>query len=224
MIQRHGPNERGRDFIVGDIHGQLALLHDRLNAVGFDRRRDRLFSVGDLIDRGADSLGCLSLALEPWFYAVRGNHEMLAYDALLGEERGSLKARDAWMINGGTWALEAGLGEAQTMLQQALPCMPYAREVLVAGKRLGIVHAEPPSDWNDVATPSQDLLWGRMRIRRGDGTPVSGIDAVVVGHTIVERPMWLGNVHYIDTGAFTTGRLTLIEARTLLSGIESSRL
>ncbi|WP_277810632.1 metallophosphoesterase [Chromohalobacter canadensis] len=221
MIQRHGPNEHGRDFIVGDIHGQLALLNDRLSAVDFDRQRDRLFSVGDLIDRGADSLQCLSLALEPWFYAVRGNHEMLAHDALLGEERGSLKTRDAWMINGGTWALEAGLAEAQMMLQQALPCMPYAREIAVAGKRLGIVHAEPPADWRDVVTPSQDLLWGRTRIRRGNETPVSGIDAVVVGHTIVERPLWLGNVHYIDTGAFTTGRLTLIEARSLMSSVES---
>ncbi|MCK0744960.1 metallophosphoesterase [Chromohalobacter nigrandesensis] len=224
MIQRHDPNEHGRDFIVGDIHGQLALLHDKLSGVGFDRQRDRLFSVGDLIDRGAESLQCLSLALEPWFYAVRGNHEMLAHDALLGEERGSLKTRDAWMINGGTWALEAGLAEVQMLLQHVLPCMPYAREISVAGKRLGIVHAEPPADWRNVATPSQELLWGRTRIRRGDETPVRGIDAVVVGHTIVERPICLGNVHYIDTGAFTTGRLTLIEARTLLSGIESSPL
>ncbi|TDU22737.1 serine/threonine protein phosphatase 1 [Chromohalobacter marismortui] len=220
-MQRHGPNEHGRDFIVGDIHGQLALLYGQLEAVGFDYQRDRLFSVGDLIDRGADSLQCLSLALEPWFFAVRGNHEMLAHDALLGEERGSLKTRDAWMINGGTWALEAGLDEAQTMLQQALPSMPYAREISVAGKRLGIVHAEPPKDWNDLATTSQDLLWGRTRIRRGDETPVRGIDAVVVGHTIVERPIWLGNVYYLDTGAFTTGRLTLIEACTLMSGVGS---
>ena len=85
MIQRHDANHQGRDFFVGDVHGQLALLQAELEAVGFDRKRDRLFSVGDLIDRGSESLACLSLALEPWCHAVCGNHEMLAFEALLGD-------------------------------------------------------------------------------------------------------------------------------------------
>jgi serine/threonine protein phosphatase 1 len=48
--------------------------------VNFDQFRDRLFSVGDLIDRGPDSLRCLELIAEPWFYTVQGNHEI----AMLG--------------------------------------------------------------------------------------------------------------------------------------------
>ena len=216
MIQRHDANHQGRDFFVGDVHGQLALLQTELEAVGFDRKRDRLFSVGDLIDRGSESLACLSLALEPWCHAVCGNHEMLAFEALLGDNRDSPQTHDAWMINGGTWAMTAAHGEVRAMLKRALPHLPYAREVTVEGRRVGIVHAEPPADWRDVMPPSQALLWGRTRIMQGDETLVKGIDAVVVGHTIVQRPMRLGNVHYIDTGAFNTGKLTLIEARDLL--------
>jgi serine/threonine protein phosphatase 1 len=34
---------------------------------------------------------------------------------------------------------------------------------------------------------------------------------VVCGHTPVKTPVRLGNVHYIDTGAYFTGNLTLIE-------------
>lgn len=68
-------------YIVGDLHGCRDLLEIELDRVGFDQSRDRLFSVGDLADRGPDSLGCLRLLLEPWFFAVRGNHEdmMLGY-------------------------------------------------------------------------------------------------------------------------------------------------
>src|SRR3546814_1255791 len=52
-------NDIGRDFIVGDLHGCLDLLQAELTRIEFDRSKDRLFSVGDLVDRGPDSMGCL---------------------------------------------------------------------------------------------------------------------------------------------------------------------
>ncbi|GAB2798995.1 metallophosphoesterase [Halomonas shantousis] len=214
MIVKHGPNTVGRDFFVGDIHGQLQLLKDAMQRVSFDKSKDRLFSVGDLIDRGADSFDCLSLAFEPWFYGVRGNHEMLAYEALTGEG-----STELWLINGGTWSLNLNTAEVKQILGEALRYLPYAREIEVAGKRIGMVHAEPPGDWALLELAGnaykQELVWGRSRIKSMDVTPVAGIDAVIVGHTIVEEPAWLGNVYYIDTGAFHTGRLTLIDAREL---------
>ncbi len=219
MIERHEANTRGRDFFVGDIHGQLDLLNSEMSRVGFDKAVDLLFSVGDLIDRGADSFECLSLPFEPWFHGVRGNHEMLAYEAL---NQGAGQAWDLWQMNGGSWVYLHGAHEVRSILNAALGHLPYAREVEVAGKRIGIVHAEPPRDWSlleleDHPAGRQALVWGRTRIRQLDMTPVAGIDAVVVGHTILEQPETLGNVHYIDTGAFTTGRLTLIDAREVLA-------
>ena len=214
MIVTHHANTEGRDFFVGDIHGQLRLLDEAMRRVGFDRASDRLFSVGDLIDRGADSFDCLSLPFEPWFHGVRGNHEMLAHDALFGDGSGA----DLWMINGGTWALGENMREVRMILGEALRYLPYAREVEVNGKRIGMVHAEPPGDWPDIETTDpQRLIWGRKRITSKDKTLVKGIDAVVVGHTIVQEPACLGNVHYIDTGAFHTGNLTLIDAREVFA-------
>lgn len=45
-------NRRGRDFIVGDLHGQKALLERALPLVNFDPAADRLIALSDLIDRG----------------------------------------------------------------------------------------------------------------------------------------------------------------------------
>src|SRR3546814_19725952 len=92
-LHRHLPaNTAGRDFIVGDLHGCLDLLQVELARIAFDPTRDRLFSVGDLTDRGPDSMGCLRLLREPWFYAVPGNHEDLlldyAYPCRTEERRG----------------------------------------------------------------------------------------------------------------------------------------
>src|SRR3546814_14755908 len=91
-VHRHlAANKVGSDFIVGDLHGCLDLLQVELDRVGFDRAKDRLFSVGDLIDRGPDSMGCLRLLREPWFFAARGNHEDMlldyAYEVVRSEER-----------------------------------------------------------------------------------------------------------------------------------------
>lgn len=83
-LREHTTNPSGRDFVVGDLHGMRAALDRALERVNFDTAHDRLFGTGDLVDRGPDSLGCLALLSEPWFYGVLGNHErmLLAY---LGE-------------------------------------------------------------------------------------------------------------------------------------------
>jgi len=76
-VIHHHTNIRGRDFIVGDLHGCRAMMDRLLDHVAFDTDRDRLFSVGDLVDRGPDSEGCLDLLHEPWFFPVMGNHDAM---------------------------------------------------------------------------------------------------------------------------------------------------
>ena len=70
-----GANGSGRDFVCADIHGNPGVLLDALGSVGFDRERDRVFQLGDLVDRGPDSVGALALLSEPWFFGLKGNHE-----------------------------------------------------------------------------------------------------------------------------------------------------
>lgn len=52
---KYRANILGRDFVVGDIHGEFSKLSKLLSLVGFDEHSDRLFSVGDLVDRGPES-------------------------------------------------------------------------------------------------------------------------------------------------------------------------
>ena len=82
-LHKFKKNQAGNDYVVGDIHGMYILLIESLNEIGFNFTSDRLFTVGDLIDRGPDSVKCLELCYEPWFYSVRGNHEQMAFDAVI---------------------------------------------------------------------------------------------------------------------------------------------
>jgi serine/threonine protein phosphatase 1 len=97
-IKKFEANTVGRDFVVGDIHGCYDLLMNELQYVVFNRAVDRLFSVGDLVDRGPDSFKCLSLPFEHWFHAVRGNHEIMMLEALNNEPL----MLYLWLQNGGS--------------------------------------------------------------------------------------------------------------------------
>ena len=74
-------------FAVGDIHGNLSALRDVLDQIrGEVRRRDTVVFLGDYIDRGPDSKGCIDAILKfrdesvATVVGLLGNHE----DWLLG--------------------------------------------------------------------------------------------------------------------------------------------
>lgn len=65
LVRRFDRKPLGRDLIVGDAHGCFTKLQASLDAVGFNLERDRLFSVGDLVDRGPESAHTLRPAEPP---------------------------------------------------------------------------------------------------------------------------------------------------------------
>lgn len=62
-------------LVVGDVHGCLTELDELLAVTSFRPGQDTLVLLGDLVDRGPDSLGVLSRAQELQAHCVLGNHE-----------------------------------------------------------------------------------------------------------------------------------------------------
>jgi len=97
-IQYYDYNEKGCDYICSDIHGHFYLLDEKLAEVNFNKSVDRLFCLGDLIDRSDDSHLALDYLKEPWFYSIVGNHEIMLIDVC---ESGNTDIKQQWYFWGG---------------------------------------------------------------------------------------------------------------------------
>jgi len=82
-------------FAIGDVHGCYRELRKLLEIIPLDRERDRLWLVGDLVNRGPDSLKVLRWArrtsreMGGRFQVVLGNHDL----RLLAMDRGWVRPR-----------------------------------------------------------------------------------------------------------------------------------
>ena len=174
-LWRFARNGQGRDFVVGDLHGEINALREAMADIGFDSERDRLFSVGDLVDRGPASFELLELAAEDWFFPVMGNHDQLtaslvreaarAFSAGLSSASGQpppvrIAEESRLMAENldAEWLLERlddlhrEADPLRTLRILASPeTWPLAIEVQTDHGPVGILHGNPPDpDWSVV--------------------------------------------------------------------------
>ena len=221
-----------RLYAIGDVHGcsdRLAEVHARIgNDLASRPVADwRVIHLGDYVDRGPDSAGVLRMLLD---YGADGRAEFLLgnHDAFLigflADPAGPVL--DVWIENGGaetfeSFGIDSGLArqarkpaERQRLreaLESALPSglarflsgvVPMVRHgdyaFVHAGVRPGVAMDQQSRD---------DLLWIRepfLSSTRWHGR------RVVHGHTVTLQPDVRDNRIGIDTGAYASGRLTVL--------------
>lgn len=232
-VVRYPLNAAGKDYVVGDIHGAYDVMWAAMLAAKFDPKVDRLFVVGDMVDRGPQSIRALKFLRLPYVHAALGNHEKVfieIYDSCDGAppDPDIVRAVGNAMNLGNQWWLDADPAQRDALVAEFRE-LPIAIEVETARGLVGIVHADVPAEltWPEFVAKLragdqkviEKATHSRKRIRQQDDSGVAGIDRVFVGHT----PQWtglkrFGNVYAVDTGAIygvegdadAAGHLTLV--------------
>lgn len=139
-------------YAIGDLHGNLDALQRLLDQLQFRAQHDELWFVGDVVNRGADSLGCLRFIRNLGNAAVTilGNHDLaLLVHAQHPEATSQVNASLAPV-------LEASDGA------QLLDWLRH-RPLLHSDKTLGwtMVHAGLPAEWSISAAHAHAEELGR---------------------------------------------------------------
>jgi bis(5'-nucleosyl)-tetraphosphatase (symmetrical) len=142
-------------YVVGDIQGCYDPLRRLLDKLNFDPTRDRLWCVGDMVNRGPQSLETLRFlkSLDSAFTGVLGNHDLhflaLASGAFTSSKKNTLHA-----------LLNAPDCEELCDWVRQLP-LAYREETLALGarKKVLIVHAGIAPGWNfrDALTVAREV-------------------------------------------------------------------
>lgn len=171
-----------RRFAIGDIHGCRKTFEKLLTQINL-QRGDIVFLLGDLIDRGPDSVGVLDVVLSLQsegfdLRPLRGNHEQLLLDALSDDE-----ALRVWKGNGGYATLQefgvahpSELPERYLRLFSALPLIVQTPGYVLVHAGLDFGMADPLSE-----TSQSDLLW--TRDYKVDQSKIAGL-TLVTGHNV----------------------------------------
>lgn len=236
----HSAPENTRIYAIGDIHGRADLLKRMHDLIVFDAQeaeveRKVLVYLGDYVDRGDASRDVVDFILDqylPGFDTIHltGNHEemMLAFleDPTLGP---------SWVANGGdatlvSYGVTAPKMRSADAEQFGEMCQALRGNVpldhLDFLKTLDLWHVE--GDYMFVHAgirpgrdPEQqyrsDLVWIRDEFLSSEADHGK---CIVHGHTITSKVDFRHNRIGIDTGAFSTGRLTCL----VLEGLDQRLL
>jgi serine/threonine protein phosphatase 1 len=218
MIKHFERNIVGSDFVAGDLHGFFHLLEEAMFEVNFNPAVDRLFTPGDLINKGPFSEQVVHYLNESWFHASLGNHEECVLLNYTGQYSDAELAKSS-----GLWYVNLPRSRKE-IIAEALQQLPLGMEVETNFGLVGLVHAEVMrDDWHyfkqcameikskrDFARVAAAALWDKERIRTHRQNLVRGVAHVYVGHAPQTEIKTLGNVSYIDAGLYKGGKLELI--------------
>ncbi len=203
------PTQPGRLLALGDIHGcsrALAVLLERLQLGS----ADTLVSLGDIVDRGPDTKGCVDLLLQIrqvcQLIVVQGNHEEMMLAALK-----NASAMDRWMAFGGREVIES-YGGIENIPEEHLELIRNTRDFYET-ERVIFVHANLQPG---VPLFEQSVRWLRWEHLSGHERQRTCGRKIVCGHTARKdgTPVAYDNWICIDTFAYGGGWLTCLDVNS----------
>lgn len=209
-----------RTVVVGDIHGCLDELRALLERVAFRPGDDVLVCVGDIVNKGPDSVGVVRLVRSLGALAVLGNHDDLVLRCVRARRRGE----DGDFPEGVRRIAKRLSNDDVDWLASRPLWLPIVEHHVV------VVHAGLVPNVPLSSQPREALL--TIRSVKSDGSPSKriedgrawaslwpGPEHVLFGHDAVRGLQRWPYATGLDTGCVYGGKLTamLLPQRKLVS-------
>lgn len=194
------------NWVIGDVHGCFEPLMRLLQKIHFDRTVDKLYFLGDLIDRGPNMQEVLDFVWkgqeEGWAETIIGNHEDMWIQAVDGA---GMYIHSFEQHSSSYPHTEAQLGRSgiEKMVEWArtLPVAIVMEDVI-------LVHGGMESFKPFTHHTRDQLLWTRSH----EEIPGEFRDwkTIIHGHTPIQKPLIRRDRCNIDTSCVFGGALTAL--------------
>jgi serine/threonine protein phosphatase 1 len=168
-----------RRLFIGDIHGHYDGLKQLWDLIA-PTPEDRVYCVGDLIDRGPKSADVVDFVRRHAAGCVRGNHEQLILDAFV-DGKVNLPTLHGWIYSGGQATLASYEGCPET-LEDDLNWLRQLPLYIDLGD-LWLVHAGVNPALPLGEQSSYEMCWIRETFH-SSLTPFFSDKLIITGHTI----------------------------------------
>ena len=149
-------------YCIGDVQGCRSALHRLLDEVAFSPSRDTVYLLGDLVNRGPDSLGVLRdvVGWEDAARCILGNHDLHLLATACGARKPGRRDTLAQVL----------AAQDAPLLLEWLAAQPLARAIHQPGQTLLLVHAGVLPSWTAqqtlaLAAEVQSVLGGKERTK-----------------------------------------------------------
>ncbi|MBD2414115.1 serine/threonine protein phosphatase [Nostoc calcicola FACHB-389] len=193
-----------RRIVIGDVHGHYEGLMTLLEAIA-PTSDDRVYFLGDLIDRGPHSSQVVNFVKRNNYPCLLGNHEQMLL-SILNDERTSSPRMQAWLYSGGQATVasyhEAPIPDDHLDWFKALPTYIDLGDIWLT--HAGVDPSKPV-----IEQTADQLCWIREEFH-SISKPYFPDKQIIIGHTITftlpgvspgqlaQGQGWLD----IDTGAY----------------------
>ena len=211
---------------MSDIHGQFRAMKRILEYVNFSDN-DTLYVLGDMIDRGKDSLKVLLYCMHRKnIKVIKGNHELMMQEALENGVHQNPDDVKIWYQNGGL-VTDSGIKtrEDAEKYYNYIKSLPSYFDIEVAGRKYLLVHAaisapdiSKGAKYDNLSTKNiveyseknNYCFWGRDDWETIQTRKLYFPEHKIVhGHTPILTPVtWWDGVLNIDTGAGSNRKLS----------------
>ncbi|MGK7874114.1 MAG: metallophosphoesterase family protein [Xenococcaceae cyanobacterium] len=203
-----------RQIVIGDVHGHYNALIQLLEAIA-PGNDDKVYFLGDLIDRGPQSSQVVEFVIQNNYQCLRGNHEEMLLD-VLGNGKISDEMFQAWLYSGGHSTVAS---YDNKIPQEHIDWMKTLPNYLDLGD-IWLVHAGVHPQMPIEEQTSEQFCWIRSEFHSMT-EPYFADKLIITGHTITftlpgvksgkiaSGPGWLN----IETGAYhpNSGWLTALD-------------
>jgi bis(5'-nucleosyl)-tetraphosphatase (symmetrical) len=176
------------DYIIGDVQGCYESLIKLLSKIQFSKDKDRLFFLGDVVNRGADSLRTLRFikSLDENAEMVLGNHDFHLMACALSSKKPNIKDTFSDIL--------------ESKYKHELIDFLLSKPLIINHNEATLVHAGIPPNWDENLALSQSL-------KVQDNLQRSDVGGFIVEMYRNEPTTWKNNLNETDDCRYTINAL-----------------